>query len=297
MSAKTVVVVGSTGDVGQWVVDCLTRHGHHIRPVSRRVGVSLDDAAAIRGAFAGADSAFVMIPFDLRAQDLHRREDEIGANVADAVKTAGVRRVVLLSGTSAHLKSGSSLGAAIMEDRLEHLGIPELVHLRGAFFMENFLKMGLVEQATTGTFATAFSPDIATPMIAARDVGERAAELLSQEPRLESGVRELLGARDYTMREATQLLGSAIGKPDLEYAQVPYGTARRAMVDGGASTSFADAVMDTTRSLNEREVWATEARTGPNTTATTMQRWAQDTLLPAYLSSKEGSVLAPGIDR
>ncbi len=66
----------------------------------------------------------------------------------------------------------------MMEQRLDGLAIPELVHLRGCWFMENFLNMGIVDQAKTGVFGTMFRGDIATPMIAAKDVGKRAAELL-----------------------------------------------------------------------------------------------------------------------
>jgi uncharacterized protein YbjT (DUF2867 family) len=165
------------------------------------------------------DGAFLLIPFDMKAPDLHKREDEIGMKLAEAVKTAGVRHVVLLSGTTAHLReqSGTCLGAAMMEQRLDGLGIAELVHLHGAFFMENFLNMGIVDQAKIGVFRTMFRGDIATPMVATKEVGEKAAELLTEEPFRQPRVREVLGARDYTMAEATGILGSAIGKPELKY--------------------------------------------------------------------------------
>src|SRR5262249_34847746 len=80
-----------------------------------------------------ADGAFVMIPFDVKAHDLHERENEMGMKLADAVRVSGVARVVLLSGTGAHLgrNAGSGMGAAMMEARLNDLGIAELVCLRG----------------------------------------------------------------------------------------------------------------------------------------------------------------------
>jgi uncharacterized protein YbjT (DUF2867 family) len=89
-------------------VEKLKAQGHHVRPVSRSAGVSFDDAAALRRTFSGVDGAFLLIPFDMKAPDLHEREDEIGMKLAEAVKTAGVRRVILLSGTTAHLISGNS---------------------------------------------------------------------------------------------------------------------------------------------------------------------------------------------
>jgi uncharacterized protein YbjT (DUF2867 family) len=226
---KTYVVVGSMGAVGAAVASRLEALGHRVRPVSRRAGVSIDDAAALKRACSGVDGAFLLIPFDMQAPDLHVREDEIGVKLAEAVKTAGVRRVVLLSGSTAHLRerSGSARGAAMMEERLDGLAIPELVHLRACWFMENFFNMGIVEQAPSGVFRTMFRGDIATPMVAARDVGERAAELLTEEPFRQPRVREVLGARDYTMVEAIRIIGSAIGQVALKYEQISYDKARQ----------------------------------------------------------------------
>lgn len=62
--------------------------------------------------------------------------------------------------------------------------------------MENFFNPGIVDQARTGVFGTMFRGDIPTPMVAAKDVGARAAELLTQEPFRLPSVREILGARD-----------------------------------------------------------------------------------------------------
>jgi uncharacterized protein YbjT (DUF2867 family) len=278
MRQKTYVVTGASGHVGQAVVESLQARGHRTREVSRRAGVSIDDAGALTRAFSEADGAFVMIPFDMKARDLHEREQEMGMRLAAAVRAGGVPRVVLLSGTSAHLgrNAGSGLGAAMMEERLNDLGIAELVCLRGCFFMENFLNLGIVEQAKIGVFGTMFRGDVATPMVAARDVGARAAALLTGVPFHEPRVREILGARDYTMAEATKILGSAIGHPELTYVQVSYDDARRHMLGGGLSPSFIDAVVETARSFNAGMIWAREERSAANTTETTLERWARD---------------------
>lgn len=124
-------------------------------------------------AFHGSPGASLMIPFDMNAPDLHKWEDEIGMKLAEAVKAARFERVVLPSRTSVHLKSGSSLGAAMMEERLDDLDLAELVHVHGAFIMENFIKgLSFEAQAKGGVYSTAFKPDVATPMIASKDIGE-----------------------------------------------------------------------------------------------------------------------------
>jgi uncharacterized protein YbjT (DUF2867 family) len=281
---KTVAVVGATGSVGRTVSSKLQSQGHEVRPIARRAGVSLDDAVALNRSFAGVDAAFLMIPFDLQAADLHRREADIGLKLANAVSEAGVRRVVLLSGLSAHLGRnavGSALGAAMMEERLDGLDIPELVHLRGGFFMENLLQ-GIGQIAATGTFGWAFAPDRPMPMVAAMDVGMRAAELLVQGSSPGPRVQELQGPRDYTLAEAVRILGAAIGRPEIRYVQLPFAEARKGMISDGLSFSFADAVMKTARSFNEGQVWAKEERTPRNTTETPLERFAQEVFAQAY---------------
>ncbi|HSQ19733.1 MAG TPA: SDR family oxidoreductase [Blastocatellia bacterium] len=159
--------------MGKVVAEKFKAQGHEVRPISRSLGLSFDDDAALRQAFYGSAGAFLVIPFDMKAPDLHKWEDEIGMKLAEAVKAARLERVVLFTGVSAHLKSGSSLGAAMMEERLDDLDLAELVHVRGAFIMENFVKgLSFEAQAKGGVYSTAFKPDVATPMIASKDIGE-----------------------------------------------------------------------------------------------------------------------------
>ncbi|TPI50539.1 NmrA family transcriptional regulator [Mesorhizobium sp. B3-1-7] len=272
---RTVVVVGATSEVGAEVLAKLTRAGHTVRGVARSLGVALDDQAALDAAFSGADGAYVIIPFDVTTPDLHRFEDQVGARLASSIAKAGLRRVVLLSGLNAHLRMGTSLGAALMEERLAALGLEELVYLRASFFMENFVKgMGFVEQAASGVFASPFRGDVPMPLIAAKDVGERAAALLSAEHFLAQRVVELHGGGSYTLEQATTILGRAIGK-DVTYHEAPFAEARAGMVANGISASFADALGETAASFNRGERWALEAPSAENATPTTFEDWAQ----------------------
>lgn len=280
----TYVVVGATGAVGHVVAAVLGATGHGVRRVSRASGISLDDPGALTEAFENADGAYVMLPFDKTVPDLHAWEAEIARNLTYAIDQAQVRRVVALSGTSAHLgaRAGTGAGAGILEQALDTIDVPELVCLRGCFFLNNHLDFGIAEQARTGTYATVFRSDIATPMIAASDVGHVAADLLTRDTFDQPRVRELLGAGDYTMADATRIFCTAIGKPDLAYVQVDYPDARRSLLETGVSPSFADAVIDTARSFNNGDPWAREPRSVHNTTPTTLEQFANDVVSPAY---------------
>jgi uncharacterized protein YbjT (DUF2867 family) len=224
-----------------------------------------------------------MIPFDMAAPDLHRREDEMGVHLADAVRRTNVRRVVLLSGRSAPLMKGSSLGAALMERRLDAMDLPELVHRRAGFFMENFLKgLSFAAQAAQGVFATAFRGDRPMPMVAVHDIGERAAELLTAQPMRKRGVLEVRGPSDYTMAEATAVLGGQLGLP-VRYEQCDYAVSHQAMLVAGVSRSFADAVMETARSFNDGDPWGTQPRTPADTSGTSLEAWASDVFRKSFL--------------
>lgn len=278
VNRKTFTVIGAAGDVGSAVVRRLEAAGHAVQSVSRRAGVSLDDAAALRDAFSSSFGAYVMMPFDLAAPDLHERERELCARIADAVRGAGLARVVVLSGLSADLRRGSSLGAALLEDAMAALDIPQLVFLRAGWFMENFSKgLDFAAQAAGGTFATPFSPDRPMPMVSAADVGHRAAAVLMADHPGER-VQELRGARDYTMEEATAIMAQAMRCGSVHYHQVPLAQALEGMASGGLSRSFAAAVVDTARSFNSGEPWGSGTRTPGSTTPTTLEQWAREHL-------------------
>ncbi|EFH81003.1 NmrA family NAD(P)-binding protein [Ktedonobacter racemifer] len=276
---KTYTVVGAMSDVGKKVTQQLEDMGHTVRKVSRSVGISIDDDEELLKAFSGADGAYVMIPIDMQAPDLHKREGEIGEKLARAIQTADVKRVVLLSSLTGLVNperaKTSAWGAIMMEERLNKLDIKEIMYFRCAFFMENFLKgLDFLEQAKNGSFVTAFRSDVAMPMIACTDIAERVVEALTTETFREVGTRELQGARDYTMAEATQILATALGKSEIKYRQAPIEEAHKAMISAGVSSSFAEAVMETARSFNKGNSMALEKRSPENTTKTTLEQWA-----------------------
>ena len=67
----------------------------------------------------------------------------------------------------------------------------------------------------------------------------------------EHHVQHLLGARDVSYGEMTQVYGAAIAKPDLKYAQVPLEDFKNFMVTAwGASQDFADQMGEFTEALN-----------------------------------------------
>jgi hypothetical protein len=92
-------------------------------------------------------------------------------------------------------------------------------------------------------------------------------------------VRELLGPRDLTYSEATRILGERIGKPDLQYVQLPYQDQAKALVQAGLSESFAGLYVEMTSAFNEGTI--KPRRNSENTTPTRFEDFVSE-LARAY---------------
>jgi uncharacterized protein YbjT (DUF2867 family) len=289
MANKPIAVTGATGHIGSVIVDRLKAKGHTVRPVSRRSGINVDDLAALTKAFSGADAVFLLVPPEVTHPDIRKRQNEMGAKLLDAAKAAKVRRAIFLSSIDAHLSQGTGpiLGLHDVEERLRAVPIPEKLMMRPTYFMENHLNgIGMIKQM--GMYGGALRADVPIPMIATRDIGEKAAEWLVEEPFKQPEVRELLGPRDYTMAEVTKVLGRAIGKPDLKYQQFPYEDARKAMIGMGLSASYAGSIIEMSQLFNDSKSHGTEKRSAANTTPTTLEQFASDVFRPAFEAPAAG---------
>jgi uncharacterized protein YbjT (DUF2867 family) len=82
-----------------------------------------------------------------------------------------------------------------------------VLHLRGAYFMENNLAaISMIQEM--GIFGHALLPDLKLPMTATRDVGNYAAQRLLDLDFSGKQTCELLGERDLSMAEATAIIAA-----------------------------------------------------------------------------------------
>jgi hypothetical protein len=77
------------------------------------------------------------------------------------------------------------------------------------------------------------------------------------------------------MQEATQLLGSLMGKPDLKYVQSSLEDSRGGMSAMGLSQSFIDAVLQTATSFNNKDQWGQQESSPLSLTPTTLTAFAE----------------------
>ena len=291
------VVIGATGHTGSIVAEKLLAKREKVRVVGRDerrldrfkqqgaeafVG-DVTDANAMARAFSGAEAAYVMLPPNISAPNVRAYTDRVIDALASALEKNGVRHAVALSSIGAEKsdRTGPVLGLHNLEQRLDAISGLNAILLRAGYFMENILpQVGIIQQL--GHMAGPVRSDLALTMIASRDIGAAAAELLQRRDFQGKQRRELLGARDVTYAQVARVVGAAIGKPDLTYQQVPPAQIKPALMQMGMSANMADLLLEMSEALNSGYMRALEPRSAQNTTPTTIESFVAEVFVPAY---------------
>jgi uncharacterized protein YbjT (DUF2867 family) len=296
-----ITVMGATGNTGRKITLGLLSAGQQVRALGRSehklaelteagaeafVG-DTSDPAFLANAFRDASAVYTLLPTDQRAPDYAARQREEGEAIVHAIRESGVRYVVALSclGTDVDGPTGVIAGLRAQEHRLGKIENTNLLFLRAASFFENFSN-ALEVIRHQGVVADSVEPDLEIPKVATRDIAHAAVEALVARDWSGAAVREVIGPRDISYREATRILGERLGKPDLEYVQLPDADMAGALVGAGLSESFASLYVEMTRSFNEGSVQPLNGRTPANTTPTTFEAFAGELAL-AYGAVRE----------
>lgn len=241
------------------------------------------NAAALDKAFAGARAVYALIPPLIGTPDVRAYQEKVSDAITAAIQKSGVGYVVLLSSWGADKASGTGpvVGLHSFEKKLAAIRALNLICLRAGYFMENMLaQAGMIP--SLGFMATPLRADLGLPMIATRDIGAAAADLLAKLDFSGKQTRELLGARNVSYAEAAKVIGKAIGKPELTYLQAPAAQAKPAMMQLGMSESMVDLILEMCEALNSGHMKPLEPRFAQNTTPTTIETFAAEEFVPAY---------------
>lgn len=298
------VVLGAAGNTGKVIAERLLQAGKQVRlggrdenklyPIFERypdlAALSLgdvQDTGWLTRVFEGAEGVYVLTPPRFNAENVNAHQAEVGQSIVTAIRDAGVKNVVNLSSIGAHLtrKSGPIVGLHHQENRLNELSDVNILHLRPTYFMENFLTgIGMIKQM--GVYGAPMSGERAIPLIAAQDVGEYVAQRLLALDFMGYSTRELLGSRDYSMEEATAILGKAINREGLPYVQFPSDQAFQGMVSMGVSEDMARGYVEMYEGFDTGWIRPQESRVAENTTPTTFEDFAANVFAPAFANWK-----------
>lgn len=290
-------ITGASGHTGQIVAKALLAKGKQVRAIGRDTkrlqplidagaepfACDLTETAALAKAFAGAKAAYVMIPPNPSSTNVRASQDRVTDSIVSALTSAGVKFAVILSSLGADKpdKTGPVVGLYNMEKRIGGIKGLNVLSLRAGYFMENTLgQVGPIR--AMGKSAGPLRPDLKLSLIATQDIGHAVADALLRLDFTGQQTRELLGQRDITMVEATQIIGRAIGKPEVNYIQISDDQFRGAMTQTGMSTDMANLIVEMAAALNSGHMRALEPRSARNTTSTSYETFVAEEFVPAF---------------
>lgn len=295
---KTITVLGATGKVGGKISEILLKEGHHLKLIAQTsdklkkfedmgaeiIPADITNVDVLTKAFENADSAYVFTPPNFTATNYREFQRKVGDAVIEAIKKSGIKYIVNLSSCRGHMHEDNGLitGLSEQEVKLNQLKDVNVLHLRPAYFMDNFLlNIPLIKgMEINGSTADA---DHKIPMVATKDIAAIAANHLTKQDFSGKSVQPILGDRNYSFKEFTSTIGNSIGKPDLQYVQFPTDQAKQAMINKGLSADVANDIIGMETSL-KNGIMNYEQRTTANSSPTSAEAFVKEVFLPLYHS-------------
>lgn len=252
-----IIITGSLGNISRPLAQELIAKGHNVTVISRSsdkqeaittlgakaaIG-SVEDAAFLKEAFAGADAIYAMTPPNFAATDMIGYYRNTAAAYAEAVQSTGVKHIVYLSSYGADLDKGTGIivGSHQAEGILNTLENVSVTCLRPGYFYYNlyhFLDM----IKNQGIIGTNFGGDDKLVMVSPLDIAAAAAEELTKE-KPQSKVR-YIASDERTCSEVARLIGEAIGKPGLQWLTFSDEQVRSFMLESGRPPLVTDLLVE-----------------------------------------------------
>jgi uncharacterized protein YbjT (DUF2867 family) len=250
-----ILVTGASGTIGQSLVRQLEARGADFAVMSSRpsgaaagpatVHGDMLDAASLQAAFTGAQTLFLLFPYQANALELAR-------NAVQAAQAAGVKHIVRSSGAGADAHSPVSIARmqGEIDQLIEQSGIAFTL-LRPNGFMQNWVNFA-AGQIKAGSYA-APNGDGAISVIDVRDIAEVAAIALTDLGAHAGKVYTLTGGEALSTAEQLAIIAAAAGRP-VRYDDVTEAQARSAMLGWGMDP----VVVEWTLSLSQvyKQGWA-----------------------------------------
>lgn len=293
---KKIVVLGATGTVGSKISAILLNERHQVTLIARQteklekyrslgaeiIEGDITDLETLTNAFKNADSAFILLPDNAKAEHTRTYQRGVTSQLIKAIEQSGIKYIVNMSSLGSHLHEGNGImaGTGEQEVRLNQLEDVNVLHIRSAYFMENFLRtIALVKNK--GINGTVAAGDHAIPMVATADVAKIAAGHLANLDFQNKSVHAVMGPRDYTYREFTAIVGKAIGNPDLPYVEFPVEQVKQTFLSNGFTEDFADNLSEMGTAIKSGFM-NYQKREHFTTTSTTAEQFVNEVYLPIY---------------
>ena len=200
MRTDPILVIGATGKTGSRITRRLEQTGHAVRRGSRGASIPFDweDPNTWDVALAGVRRAYVAYFPDIAEPGALAKVEAL----CGASKTAGVERLVLLSGRGErHAKLG--------EEVVRSSGV-DFTIIRSAWFAQNFSEGYLRDPILSGVLPMP-GGDVKEPIIDVEDVADVAVAALTEEAH-SGALYEVTGPRLLSFAEMAETLSAAAGR-------------------------------------------------------------------------------------
>jgi uncharacterized protein YbjT (DUF2867 family) len=228
-----ITVTGSLGNISRSLTKKLVAQGHDVKVISSDANKaeairalqatpligSLEDYEFVQQSFQGSDAVYLMIPPNFSAPDYKAFTITVGKNYARAIQEAGISYVVNLSSSGSPLAGQAPLvNYQNLETFLDELPALNVLHLRPGGFYSNFYgSIGLIKYQ--GIIGNNFSDNVNMVLSHPEDIADAAAAAFSTLAFTGKNVQYII-SDTLNGRQIAQMLGAAIGKPDLTW--VPF---------------------------------------------------------------------------
>ncbi|QEC75209.1 NmrA family NAD(P)-binding protein [Mucilaginibacter ginsenosidivorax] len=252
-----ITTTGSLGNIARPLVKKLIAAGHEVTVISTKedrkgeietlgakaaIG-SIRDEAFLTEAFSDADAVYIMMPPSMGPINMIENIADAGQAYANAVKAAGVTRVVMLSSVGADAAEGTGpvQGVHRVERILEKLDGVKVTILRSGFFYINFLRdIPLIK--SKGIFGNNYNGHDQLTLTHPEDLSTAIAEELQS---VGNGVEVKYVVSDIsTGDEIAAIFGQAIGKPELVWTVIPDEQLKQGMLGGGLPSELAGLIVE-----------------------------------------------------
>jgi len=263
-----IIITGSLGNISRPLSTQLAAKGHNLTVISsdsnkaeqiKSIGAtpaigSITDEQFLTETFTGADVVYLMIPTDFSAPDIKENIASVGRHYANAAKTAGVKKIVMLSSLGAHLPEGTGPIAGIhrAEQILRQLEGVDLLVLRPSYFYNNFYAdIDMVKHA--GIMGSNFGPDKPLVMVDPDDIAAIATEYI--EKGFDGQKVVYIGGDKRTLAEVATVIGKAIGKPELPWVEFTDEQAYDGMRGAGLPEDIAKNYVEMGTAIRSGLIW------------------------------------------
>ncbi|HEY9259897.1 NmrA family NAD(P)-binding protein [Chitinophaga sp.] len=245
-----IVLTGSLGNISKPLTEILVKEGHQVTLISTdpnkqdqiqamgahpAIGSILDLPFLIK-TFTGADVVYCMNPLDFTARDLHAWDGNMD-NYIKAIRETRIKRVIVLSGWVAHL-----LNAIQPEKKFEALKDLSITFVRPGPFYSNFyhLKDMIRHQ---GMIVSNYGGEDMVAFVAPEDIAAAIAEEINAPAPVSLKVI-YVASEELTCTRTAQIIGEAIGIPDLQWIASPGEQVKQGLEATGISPEVAGLLVE-----------------------------------------------------